>query len=298
MLHRVIPSVTPAWALLLGCLSLLSHGAGAAVVEPDLYMAGEHESVWEFNGSSAKCELRHEIPRFGTARFLRLAGEELSFKVDSFQPVPEPVEALLREESPAWEHAEPDPLTQPVQVRQGLRPLELERKPSAWLLASLAKGQVGSFDFRDWDDNRKTVHLRLSPVNYQKPYREFRRCLKSLAAMGFEEYRNSEVRFALDVHELDKNERLFLDTMAQFIIADESISEVQIEGHADDQGTRRYNRKLSSRRANSVYQYLQAAGVEARLMSRRGHGESRPKIRSRSETARAANRRVEILLLR
>ena len=291
-LHTWTRFLSSVWFCLVPALS-----QGAAV-EPDLYMAGEHESEWTFNGNSAKCELMHEIPRFGTASFLRLAGEELKFKIDSFVPVPEAVDGLLREVSPSWEHTDPDPLIQEVKVKRGMRPLALTRKPSAWLLASLAKGQVGSFDFQDWDDNRKTVHLRLSPVNYQKPYREFRRCLKSLSSKGFEDYRDSEVHFPLDVHLLGRQEQAFLDTLSAFIVADESIREIRIEGHADDQGTRRYNQRLSSRRANSVFDYLVTAGVKADLISRRGYGEVRPKVRSRSESARAANRRAEIQLIR
>jgi len=266
------------------------------LVEPDIYLADMHYSEWEFTGSRAKCELRHEIPKFGISRFLRLSGEYLSFRIDAFQPVPVSVDGMLREISPSWEHREPDPLTQKVQFRRGLSPVELNRKPASWLISSLDKGQIGSFDFLDWDDTRKAVHVQLSPVKFQKPYRQFKRCLEELSNKGFSGYRESEVRFPLDVHRLDSAAERLLDELAEYIKADESIKRLSIEGHADDQGSHGYNDKLSARRARSVFDYLVAAGVDSALLTRRAFGEERPKVRSRLESARAANRRAEIKL--
>lgn len=326
------------WGLVV--ILLLPAVASWALVEPDNYLAGEHYSEWEFQGSKAKCELKHEIPKFGIGRFLRLAGEELSFRIDSFQPVPISVEGVLREISPSWEHGEPDLLTQKVSLKSGLTPVKLGRKPAAWLLSSLAKGQIGSFDFLDWDDSRKAVHVQLSPVNYQKPYREFRRCLRALSQKGFEAYRQidmhfpkevrvqlfpvnyqepcrevrrcfsavsqnefeayrqPDVHFPLDIHELDATAQELLRQLAEYVIADDSIKQIWIDGHADDQGTPKYNDKLSERRARSVYEHLVARGINPALLTRQAFGESRPRIRSRSEHARAANRRAEIRLSR
>lgn len=280
------------------CL-LLAASASAAPVPPEIYMAGVNDSQWAFQGNRARCELSHEIPRFGTARFLRLAGEPLSFRIDSFQPVPEAVAGLLNEISPPWEaQRQADPLIQEVGLRVGLTPIQLKRRPAAWLLASLARGQIGSFAFFDWNDQRKKVYLRLSPVNFQQPYRAFKRCLKSLSAKGFQAYRESLVHFPLDVSKLGLPQRAFLRRLADYLLADDSIRGIEIDGHADDRGTRRYNDRLSARRAASVFDFLAAVGVKRSLMERRAFGESRPRLAGHSARARAANRRVEIHLRR
>jgi outer membrane protein OmpA-like peptidoglycan-associated protein len=268
-------------------------------LEDQRYIADIHDAVWQFSGSDYSCELKHEIPQFGVARFKRIAGEPLHFFIASFQPVPESVEGVLRERSPAWEHNPPDTLQHPVVIKTGMRPMALKRKQAGWLLTSLTKGQVGSFSFADWDDNRRQVRVELSPVNFQKPYREFKRCLRQLPHTGgFAELKHSVVNFALDVDALDSQARQRLTQLAGYILADEKIRHITIEGHADDQGTRRYNKGLSARRAASVYQYLSGKGVKGGMMTRRHYGESRPKIARRNEHARVANRRVEIKLQR
>jgi outer membrane protein OmpA-like peptidoglycan-associated protein len=288
----------PAKLLLLFSLFISPCLKGAAL-EDQLYLADIHDAVWQFSGSDYSCELKHEIPQFGVARFRRIAGEQLRFYIDSFQPAPEPVEGMLRERSPAWDHNPPDTLEHPIVIQTGMRPVALKRNQAGWLLTSLTKGQVGSFSFNDWDDNRRQVRLELSPVNFQKPYREFKRCLRQLPySGGFAELKHSVVHFALDGDALDNQAQKRLAQLAGYVIVDEKIRRITIEGHADDQGTRRYNKGLSARRAATVYKYLSSKGVNEGMMNQRYYGESRPKIARRNERARAANRRVEIKLQR
>ncbi|MCU7843373.1 MAG: OmpA family protein [Candidatus Thiodiazotropha sp. (ex Monitilora ramsayi)] len=284
--------------LALACLFSSSPTFAAESLEAEIYMAQVHESEWAFKGSPALCELEHEIPQFGHARFQRLAGESLSFRIDTYQPIPEKIEGVLREVSPEWEHNDPDPLEQMVVIKSGQRPVALDRRPAGWLLSSLAKGQIGSFDLLDWNDSRKQVHIRLSPVKFQRPYREFKQCLKKQSGSGFEALRRTTVNFALDVHELDAEAQEILEDLADYIAADDRVSTVRISGHADDQGKPRYNLRLSAKRAKRVSEFLAGKGIELSRISTRHYGESRPKIRKRTEVARAANRRAEIELVR
>jgi outer membrane protein OmpA-like peptidoglycan-associated protein len=270
----------------------------AVQLESQIYMAGLHESEWQFAGSDFSCELRHRIPQFGKAVFRRIAGDNLNFRIDSFQPIPEGFDGILREVSPAWEHEAPDELQQHLQIHSGMQPIRLGRKPAGWLLTSLSKGQVGSFEFLDWDDSRRQVYVRLSPVKFQKSYRAFKQCLSQLSNDGFESLQHSTVHFSLDVHQLDKLAKSTLDRLAGYIKADQKLTGITVSGHADDQGTRRYNRKLSARRAQSVTRYLVSKGVDASLIKQRHYGESRPAIAKRTERARAANRRATISLSR
>jgi outer membrane protein OmpA-like peptidoglycan-associated protein len=140
--------------------------------------------------------------------------------------------------------------------------------------------------------------VRLSPVKFQKAYREFKQCLSQLSAEGFETLKQSTVLFALDVHELDKKAKQRLDRLAQYILADEKLTGITVAGHADDQGSRRYNKKLSAKRAATVANYLISKGVDAATIRKRHYGESRPAIPKRTERARAANRRAQISLTR
>lgn len=87
-----------------------------------------------------------------------------------------------------------------------------------------------------------------------------------------------------------------LDEVAQALVDYPKIK-VSIEGHTDDQGKDDYNQDLSERRAASVLRYLVAQGVEPERMSSKGFGESQPIDDNRTAEGRAANRRVEFLIV-
>ena len=50
------------------------------------YVAGIEESHWQVQASPVRCELRHDIPRYGEGRFVYSAGGELAFEISVFDP--------------------------------------------------------------------------------------------------------------------------------------------------------------------------------------------------------------------
>jgi outer membrane protein OmpA-like peptidoglycan-associated protein len=265
---------------------------------PQIYLAGIHGAAWTFSGSRSNCELSHEIPGFGIAHFHRLAGEELKFRIDSFKQLALAGDARLHEVSPPWIHREPDPLTRQVELWPGKMPIRLAGKSAAWLLASLAKGQIGSFDFSHREARPGAVSVQLSPVNYQRPYAAFRRCLREISDKGFLTYRHILLHFPFAGDELNSVATQRLDGLAGFVLADPSIGRIEITGHTDTKGGGSFNKNLSRRRAQSVYDYLVQAGIQPGLMKIEALGETRPVRRGHDERAAAANRRVEIKLIR
>lgn len=71
---------------------------------------------------------------------------------------------------------------------------------------------------------------------------------------------------------------------------------LELAGHADEQGGAAYNLALSQRRARAVRDFLVARGVPSGQLLLKGYGESRPVAGNDSETGRARNRRVELVV--
>lgn len=71
---------------------------------------------------------------------------------------------------------------------------------------------------------------------------------------------------------------------------------IMVEGHADAQGADDYNLQLSQRRADAVGQQLTSRGVISQRVLNRGHGEAYPIASNDSESGRAQNRRVELIM--
>ncbi len=67
---------------------------------------------------------------------------------------------------------------------------------------------------------------------------------------------------------------------------------VQIEGHADERGTREYNIALSARRATATREFLVAQGIQASRLSTIAYGKERPVSLCPEESCHAQNRRA------
>jgi len=71
----------------------------------------------------------------------------------------------------------------------------------------------------------------------------------------------------------------------------------RIEGYTDNTGSLNYNKELSTSRALSVYNYFVKNGIEPARLFVKGYGASDPIADNNTETGKALNRRVTIVLV-
>ncbi|MBB4935375.1 outer membrane protein OmpA-like peptidoglycan-associated protein [Lipingzhangella halophila] len=86
-----------------------------------------------------------------------------------------------------------------------------------------------------------------------------------------------------------------LDDLAEAIVFFDDAP-VIVAGHTDSDGAKSYNQDLSERRAESVADYLDGAGVPEGSITSEGHGETDPVASNDDEDGRAENRRVEVVI--
>ncbi len=85
--------------------------------------------------------------------------------------------------------------------------------------------------------------------------------------------------------------------VAAYIGSHSDIVEIDIEGHADEQGTEFYNMDLSRERAVAVRELLMRYGVAPSRLATRAYGESRPRVPGHDEESHRQNRRVEFVVV-
>lgn len=74
-------------------------------------------------------------------------------------------------------------------------------------------------------------------------------------------------------------------------LANDRRSQIRLEGHADERGSREYNIGLGERRSSAVKRFLEAEGVDPAQLSMVSYGEERPADPGHNEAAWAMNRR-------
>jgi peptidoglycan-associated lipoprotein len=107
----------------------------------------------------------------------------------------------------------------------------------------------------------------------------------------FVEVVGDRVFFGFDRADLSPDARATLDRQAEWLQQYPDV-QVQIEGHADERGTRNYNLALGDRRASAVRNYLVASGIDPSRIATISYGEERPIALGSNEQAWAQNRRA------
>ncbi|MCL4132640.1 UNVERIFIED_CONTAM: hypothetical protein GTU68_035859 [Idotea baltica] len=92
---------------------------------------------------------------------------------------------------------------------------------------------------------------------------------------------------------IDERSRIIASAHAKSL-AQKGGSNVSLEGHADERGTRDYNLALGERRGQAVAQLMSAVGAGNSSLQTISYGEERPANSAHNEAAWQENRRVEI----
>ena len=106
--------------------------------------------------------------------------------------------------------------------------------------------------------------------------------------------RQRVVYFDLDQDALKPEFQAIIGCHAKYL-RDRPSSRMNLEGNADERGSREYNLGLGERRGNAVSSAIQAQGGSGSQISVVSYGEERPVCTESNEDCWARNRRVEII---
>jgi outer membrane protein OmpA-like peptidoglycan-associated protein/Tfp pilus assembly protein PilF len=100
------------------------------------------------------------------------------------------------------------------------------------------------------------------------------------------------VFFETAKYDLKPESKAELNKLISFLNSNKAIRG-ELSGHTDNVGDKKMNQQLSQNRAKAVYDYLVAGGIEAKRLSYKGYGDTKPKVKNDSDINRAINRRTE-----
>ena len=99
------------------------------------------------------------------------------------------------------------------------------------------------------------------------------------------------IYFLVDQTDLTPEGMETLQRQAQWLNQYPNVS-IQVEGHADERGTREYNIALSARRSTATREFLISQGVSAERIATLAYGKERPVALCDAESCWAQNRRA------
>lgn len=111
-------------------------------------------------------------------------------------------------------------------------------------------------------------------------------------------FNEDRIKFKVNKYDLDDTAKAALDEFATKVKGLTDQYYIEIQGHTDDTGGKRYNEDLGERRAESVRRYLSRQdGLPLMRMSTISYGDTLPVASNKKRAGRAQNRRVVIVVL-
>jgi len=117
------------------------------------------------------------------------------------------------------------------------------------------------------------------------------RCDRAIAGATL----HGTVNFDRGSAKLREEGKTVLEKLAQVVIACPHVR-LEIEGHADAEGSPDGNQRLSERRAKTAVDFLSERGIPVERIKAVGYGATRPVAPNDTPESRALNRRVEIII--
>ncbi|WP_198147372.1 flagellar protein MotY [Gilvimarinus polysaccharolyticus] len=274
--------------------ALLAICASASPARAITFEAPMELSRWQVDASVFACKLYQPLNRYGEAVFMRRAGEPQRFYLHEQNRQFAEGEAQLLVQAPRWQGSAAQRRLGSVPVVSGAEPIRMDWQASQRLIGELQNGQQLLFSHHAWYADSTPVSVVLEPIRFRLAFTEFQQCLGGLLPVNYDQINRSSVVFTGGMSEFEPDQQPLLDNVIQYVLADQHVTTVVIDGHTDGQGLRADNLELSKQRAEFVAAYLKTRGVAEDLIQVRWHGERYPVASNRSAAGRAENRRVTL----
>lgn len=260
------------------------------------YVAGIEESHWQVQASPVRCELRHDIPRYGEGRFVYSAGGELAFEISVFDPPVRDGVASMISVPPFWKPGAQKELGQ-LSLSRGSVPFYVSRDLAQRMLYELDAGMLPTLQYKDWADQQEDVTVILSSANFHDALPDFQRCVGQLLGYGAADLKDVIVEFTDNQYALSDDAKEQIDQLASYVTYDKKVR-LDLTGHTDSVGSKSYNKMLSERRVQAVEKYLLAKGLARSQIKVQGLGDAFPTASNLTEEGRSMNRRVLVAVVR
>lgn len=138
------------------------------------------EEGWLTESRENICEMRHELPLFGHARFVRHQTEAVQLEVDSLIPAERTSEARVYSVEPSWKGGGQESLIAEFTTQKGFTPIVFSRPQAMKVFYALYQGRAVRIEMDDLGTGEVRMLLELSPIDFMSQTQAFERCVSRL----------------------------------------------------------------------------------------------------------------------
>jgi len=260
------------------------------------------KAMWEFKKDEMGCQLKQEIPLFGTAIINRELSRPLQIELHPKQKHILRRFCTVTSAAPSWRRDETS--TDLIDLHLESTDLAILEEPASIVAYhGFEQGFYTEFTCLDSEGGANETIIAISPVNYINTLPDYQNCVSDLIIKEQQMATDSlfaasklEISFTTNSTELTQTADNILNETAMFFKAHPNYKKIIISGHADKRGDKRLNLRLADARAKSVKAYFIRQGISAKQIKTKSYGSNRPEDKTDDEMGWRRNRRVVIKL--
>lgn len=260
------------------------------------YLTPLGESSWTHSGDRFMCRLSHDIKSYGKGRFVHKAGEKQQLRLEGDGYRYGMDEVLVVSNPPVWRPEGKKKTLAKINAIDG--EVLVDGDLAKALLTELTQGHLIGFEGVLKETNNEPMDVYLSAVGIKKAYEAYKRCEANLISSNYKQLERSRIQYSSGQFEIPPSGKLLLDRLVEYLLVDDSVQQIFIDGHTDATGFNKDNVAISEKRAEEVTNYLLTCGIPADKIVTRFHGERYPVVKNDSVKHKAKNRRTTIRLSR
>ncbi|MDX1335951.1 MAG: hypothetical protein R3312_09210, partial [Gammaproteobacteria bacterium] len=131
------------------------------------------EEGWLTESREDICEMRHELPLFGHARFIRHQTEAVQLEVESLIPAEKTSQARIYSVEPSWKGGGQEILIAEFSTQTGFIPITFSRPQAMKVFYSLYQGRAVRIEMDDLGTGEVRMLLELSPIDFMSQTQAF-----------------------------------------------------------------------------------------------------------------------------
>jgi len=253
---------------------MLSLVANVAQAGSRTYAAPLETAAWKVQQRGLlECALEHQIPFFGTARFVQEAGRKMHLELHSEHRFKASTLVRFLSENAPWSDTQiKRPLAQ-VRIASAQPLIKVSADASRRAYFDLRDGLEPNFYFKDPQDDLSQTRIRLSTARFRATEAAFQACVTQLYPQHYDDVSSARIFFGHDSEFPLVGAEEVLEPLLEYLKVDKGIQEIRLTGLTDATGRACYNRNLAQRRVDYVRDWLELSGVDPALIRERPIGE-------------------------
>lgn len=233
----------------------------------DYYVAPMQSANWKLMTSQMSCQLRQDIPYYGSADFFQRAGGVLQFSIQEQRNKPKIVKASLTVVPAPWIHEAVDRaeyevfLDDAIDLKQQGR-LAVYGEVAESMVDALVRGQYPTFMYVRESKRAPVEETRVavSSIKFSEVYDSFLNCRANLLPFAFNDIQNSRIYFNTRSKFLNRKAKQNLHQIADYL---NKMPESKAYIGSDTSNLGMPDKKWFELRAGVIKQQLLNEGVDS-----------------------------------